>query len=111
MITASLFREKAANGYFAKSGTFRILLSQRRHLNMKQIDTMLQQGDISRPLSYEELLSALPDLEAVLKIIPEIMVTILDVSETKNMAIIAMGANIGWGFIKRHPVQIMKNTM
>ena len=111
MITASLFREKAANGYFAKSGTFRILLSQRRHLNMKQIDTMLQRGDISRPLSYEELLSAIPDLEVVLKMIPEIMVTILDVSETEDdMAIVAVGANIGLAFIKRHPVQMM-NTL
>jgi len=111
MISARLFRDKVANGYIDKNGKFRLLLNKRRHLDMKQIDTMLQRGDISRPMSHEELLNAIPDLEVVLKMILEIMVTILDVSETKDdMAIVAMGANIGWAFIKRHPVQMM-NTL
>ena len=105
MITASLFREKAANGYFAKSGTFRILLSQRRHLNMKQIDTMLQRGDISRPLSYEELLTILPDLEVVLNLIPEMMVTVLEVSENDDKTIVAMGTVDGWEFTKERSAE------
>ena len=84
---------------------FRLLLSKGRHVDADQVDTMLQQGDVSRILSYEELLTILPDLEVVLNLIPEMMVTVLGVSETGDMTIVVMGTVDGWELVKKRSVE------
>ncbi len=105
MITASLFREMVMNGCIGKVGVFRLLLSKGRHADADQVATMLHQGDASRILSYEELLTILPDLEVVLNLIPEMMVTVLEVSENDDKTIVAMGTVDGWEFTKERSAE------
>lgn len=111
MITAGVFMEKVANGRIGTSGKFRLLLSVGRKFDTNSVETLFRQGNISRVIPFEELLGILPDLELVLAAIPEMIATVLDVSETNDTAIVAMGTSDGWGFTKKYPVQIKKECI
>ena len=111
MITAGVFREKLINGRIGTSGKFRLLLSVGRRFNTNPVEALFRQGNISRVIPFGEFVGILPDLALVLEAIPEMIVTVLDVSETNDTAIVAMGTSDGWGFTKKYPVQIKKECI
>lgn len=100
MITAKAFRDEAASGCIEEAGKYKYLLTYRK----EQVDTMLRRWELARNLSYQEFLGILPDLEGLLRMRPDLSVSLLEMYDDMTGTIFASGTIDGWDFIEKHPV-------